>query len=277
MFGHRENSVRELCLDFMTAMEVSPPTLVEIAAENGIPFISLPIRVASDRPNWGLVGDTEMRRDTGRRCRELGVGVDILESFYIRPDCSIPALRPAFESGAWLGARRVVMVTQDEDAHRLTDNAGRFCDVATEYGFDVLLEYTPRMTQKTLAEARAFLDRVGHPRLSVEADALHTFRGGTPLAELAASPPGVIRRIQLCDAPAEEPPEGGLFEAVHARMVPGEGALDLHGFLAAAPKDIVVGLEVPMTGLKDAGVSAAERVQRVSTGARRLLREVEAG
>ena len=50
-----------------------------------------------------------------------------------------------------------------------------------------------------------------------------------------------------------------LEEAIHQRLPPGEGALPLAALLAVAPRDIVVGLEVPMDHLKAQGVGAAPR------------------
>ena len=57
-------------------------------------------------------------------------------------------------------------------------------------------------------------------------------------------------------------------EAIGERLVPGEGTLALDAFLDALPPDITIGLEVPMTALRDHGVGPDERVHRVFEGSR---------
>jgi sugar phosphate isomerase/epimerase len=212
-----------------------------------------------------------MRRETKRRCDDLGVGVDVFESFYLKADTEVAGLRPAFESGVWLGARRVALVTQDEEQSRLDAHVYEYCDLAAEHGLTVLLEYTPRMTQKSLADALALAQRIDHPALRIECDALHTFRSGGSAAELAAAPRRLIGRAQLSDGPAAEPAEGGFHEASKERMVPGEGELPLVEFVQALPSGVVIGLEVPMARLAAAGVDAAGRVRCIANGARRVL------
>ena len=262
-----------LSLDFISAVEASPPELIEIAAANGLEFVSLPVKPALGRPDWGLIGDTPMRRETKARSCDLGVQVDVFESFYLTADTVIENLRPPFESGAWLGARRVAMVIQDDEPARAEAHIHEFCDLAREHGLTVLLEYTPRMSQRNLREAHGLLRRVSRPELRLECDALHTFRSGGSVEEIASVSPTYIGRAQLSDAPLVEPPEGGFHEAAKERLIPGDGELPLAAFVRALPPDLVIGLEVPQQRLTLLGVGAAERVRRIASGARRVLEE----
>jgi hypothetical protein len=64
-------------------------------------------------------------------------------------------------------------------------------------------------------------------------------------------------------------------EAMYHRLAPGEGELPLLDMLAALPRDLVVGLEVPMRSLAEAGVSAYDRLLPCVSGARALLARVD--
>ena len=61
-----------LCLDFLTAVEASPPALATLAAENGLELIAIMAHPVEGVPDFGMASDTPMRRDTKRRCGELG-------------------------------------------------------------------------------------------------------------------------------------------------------------------------------------------------------------
>jgi hypothetical protein len=60
-------------------------------------------------------------------------------------------------------------------------------------------------------------------------------------------------------------------EAMYERMVPGEGELPLRDILAALPRDIVIGLEVPRRSLALAGVHPADRLRPWCRGGARLV------
>lgn len=258
-----------LCLDAITAAEAGPPELVDLAAANGIPYIGLPVHRPTGR-DWGITGDTQTRRETRRRCAATGVEVDIAESFLINSGVDVAAFREPLESAAWLGARRALVTTQDDDPGRLLDNFRQMCEIAEDCGLGVILEYSPRRTQKTAADAVRFLARLDRPEVQIVADALHTFRSGTPLDDLRHAG-AMIGRAQICDGPATVGPAGGLHEALFDRMVPGDGELGLAEFLDALPGDIIVGMEVPLETMRSRGVTAAERIRRVTTATRELL------
>jgi hypothetical protein len=54
-------------------------------------------------------------------------------------------------------------------------------------------------------------------------------------------------------------------------MAPGEGELPLHDILAMLPRDVVIGLEVPMRSRAEAGEPTQERARRCVQAARALL------
>ena len=78
--------------------------------------------------------------------------------------------------------------------------------------------------------------------------------------------------MQLCDAPAERPRdvETLLHHARAARLMPGDGGLDLVGILRALPRDLPLSLEIPMQELART-VPAVERAKRMRAKALALL------
>ena len=65
-------------------------------------------------------------------------------------------------------------------------------------------------------------------------------------------------------------PEYLIEEAAQERMVPGEGAFPLVGFLRAIPDDVVVGIEVPLRSRRESGMSALERSRLVVNATRNI-------
>ncbi|HEX4504754.1 MAG TPA: sugar phosphate isomerase/epimerase, partial [Alphaproteobacteria bacterium] len=96
-----------LCLDFLTAVEASPPELAELAAANGLGLIGIMVHPVAGVPDFGMASDTPMRRETRQRCRELGVAIELIEGFLLTPQTDVAGFRTSLESGAWLEARTV--------------------------------------------------------------------------------------------------------------------------------------------------------------------------
>jgi sugar phosphate isomerase/epimerase len=258
-----------LCLDFLTAVEATPPELAALAAANGCQSISFMVHPVAGVPDFDMVGDTPMRRETRRRCADLGIAIDMVEGFLLTADTDIAAFRPSLDSTAWLGAGCANLILRDEDIPRLTANFAAFCEMAQACGVPVITEWSRRAPLKSPAAAAEFLTRNALPA-RLQFDSLHLYRAGFTEADIAALDPNLIARGQLSDGPAEMPVDQQYAEALGGRLVPGEGALPLRAFLNALPEGITVGLEVPSQTLRDQGMEPAERVRRVVEGARRL-------
>jgi sugar phosphate isomerase/epimerase len=257
-----------LCLDFLTAIEASPPELAQLAATNGLALIAIMVHPAEGVPDFGMATDTPMRRDTKRRCGALGVRIDMIEGFLLKPETDAAAFRASLESGAWLEARSVNILLRDHDLSRLGDNLAAFRDLASECGLAVVTEWSRRTPLPSPAEAAAFVARSG---ARLQFDSLHLFRAGFSAVDLMALDPSIVGRAQLSDGPADMPVERQFGEALGERLVPGNGQLPLTAFVRALPAGTVIGIEVPMESLKEQGIGPAERVTRAVTGSRRLL------
>jgi sugar phosphate isomerase/epimerase len=112
---------------------------------------------------------------------------------------------------------------------------------------------------------------VGRPSFKLLVDAMHFFRFGGRVEDLAAAGPGLIGYVQLCDAPRVSTHASYMDEALHERLAPGDGELPLVDLLRSVPDDVVVSVEVPQRSLAAAGMAPEERVGRCVAAARRLI------
>jgi sugar phosphate isomerase/epimerase len=130
------------------------------------------------------------------------------------------------------------------------------------------------MTIASVGDARRLIEEIGAANIGIAVDALHFQRSDSNLADIARTPPHFFRYMHLCDAPGDwaHDTESLLHAAVHERLPPGEGAIDLIGLLRALPQSIPVALEVPMTTLSQT-MPARDRAIRIANAARRVLAE----
>jgi sugar phosphate isomerase/epimerase len=105
------------------------------------------------------------------------------------------------------------------------------CDLAAERGMTISLEFLPFTGIPTIADAVRLVDAADRDNLGFVLDTWHWFRqpGGPDVATLRTIPPERIHLFQLNDAPAE-PAEDLMAESM-ARLLPGEGAIDIVGLI----------------------------------------------
>lgn len=261
----REHPDFPLCLEFLTAVDLPAPDFVSLAARHDFRRISLLANPMPPYRDFDLLGDTVARRETRRRCNDLGIRLDMIEAFNIHADTDCASFRPALESGRYLGNDIINLLPRDESEDRVAEGFLRACEMADEFGYRVVTEISRRATLKTLPQAIAFFGRIGRPDVRVLLDTLHFFRfGGT--VDIAREHRDWIGRLQLCDGPATMPDEEQLAEARQHRLVPGEGGLPLRELLAVIPSGITIGIEVP-----NRDYDTDERVRRSREGTIALL------
>ncbi len=254
----------DIALDFLTALEFDAVEFVEFAARHGIFKVGLMVQPFQAFRYFNLLGDTGTRRRLLRACRETGVAVDMVEPFFFDAAIDPQDLRPAFETGALLGAKWVNLIARDPDLSRMGDNFAEASALAAEYGMASLTEISKRGTLRKLADSVAFLKKSGNEHMRIELDSLHFFRLDGDIADIREYSDW-IARAQICDGPATLSEEEQWPEARDHRLPPGDGAFDLQGFLGALPAGITVGIEVPNRDL-----SPDERVTRSLAGIGKL-------
>jgi sugar phosphate isomerase/epimerase len=112
----------------------------------------------------------------------------------------------------------------------VTERFADLCDRAAEHGLLVALEFLPWSGIPDVATAWRIVDGAGRANGGLLVDTWHHLRGVADDAALRAVPGDRVYVVQVSDAPAE--PEGPYMEdTMLRRRLPGEGALDLVGFL----------------------------------------------
>lgn len=261
---------RPLSLAYLTAAHCTAPQAIALAARIGCEFVGLRLLPAfSGGPVQELIGNPAQVRETRAAMAGLGVAVFDVEIVRIGPDFTPESVKPFLETAAELGARAVLTGNNDADEVRFIENYAAFCAAAAPYGLTADLEFMPWTATPDCRTARRQVEAAGHSNGRVLVDTLHAARSSTTLADLADLPRALLSYVQICDAPAEIPSttEGLLHTARQARLLPGEGGIDVAGMLAAMPDDLPISFEVPNLE-RVAQVGADEWARRASVVAR---------
>ena len=257
----------------LTALELAPPALVEVAAACGYEHVG--IRLLPAVPGglaYPLMDDEAGLKETIARLDATGVTVADLEVVALRPETEIAAFSAFFETGARLGARHILVAAYDPDLDRFTDRFAGFCEAAAPFGLTADLEFMPWTSVPDLVTARRMVEKVGKANAGVLVDALHFDRSGSATGDIAKIPAGRLHYWQLCDGPAERPAttEAMMLAARTERMFPGEGRIDLVALARAMPRDITISIEVPTMELAKT-MDAHARAKRALGAARRVI------
>ena len=265
--------MRTLSLAAGTILDVDPAAAVDVAADAGFTSVG----IWFDAATWSDAVADEVRR------RSVARGVSILD---IEPVMLMPAGSGAVDHGdaivdaaVRVGARNVLVASRDTDdervAQRLRELAERLDRSAADGVADVriVLEFLPILGVRTLSQALAIIAAADHPRIGLLVDSLHLSRAGHLPADLHGVAPRLMPYLQVCDAPAV-PHDASipalLHEALHARLLPGDGGLPIAALLAAVP-DVPISLELRSQQLRDDYPDAAERARVVRLAMQRVL------
>jgi sugar phosphate isomerase/epimerase len=257
----------------LTALELAPPELIEVAARCGYEKVGL--RLLPATPGgiaYRLMDEAPLLRETLARLQSTGVTVADLEVVAFRPETDVASFRPFFEAGARLGARHILVAAYDPDLFRFSDRYRQFCEAAATYGLTSDLEFMPWTSVPDLRTAMRIVGDVDHPAAGILIDALHFDRSQSSLADLRAIPAHRLHYWQLCDGPAERPAttEQLIHAAREERMFPGEGGIDLVGLTRAMPDDLTISIEVPTVQLAKT-VDAETRARRALSAGRAVF------
>lgn len=266
---------RRLSLAHLTAIDLAPPDLVEAAARAGFDAVGLRlIKVTDASPGYPLMEDVALMRATKMALRNTGLRVNDIEFVKIEPETDVDGLAGFLDAGAELGAREVICAPYDPDLSRLAATLGRLSELARARGLGVSLEFFPWTVAPDLDSATRLARQAG-PEVGVLVDALHFDRSESTKDQLRALPRSRLRLAHLCDAAVRSAysTEDLLHAARDERSPPGEGEIDLVGFLGALPVDLPLGVEVPMTRLT-AAKGHDVVLRRVMAATRRVLASV---
>ncbi|OHV39175.1 sugar phosphate isomerase/epimerase family protein [Pseudofrankia saprophytica] len=270
--------MERLSIEPLSVMGLPPVEYVGLAADLGLRYVALALSALPNPygyPSYSLRDDAALRRETVAALRDRGVTVSLGDGFVLQPGMNMRDLAGDVAIMAELGAQRVNTVTFDPDLNRSVDQFGVLAELAAEAGMETSLEFAPGLTIADLPTALDAVRAVGRPDFRLLIDTMHLVRSGSSPAEVAAIDPDLIGYIQLSDAPLVPTIPNYMEEACFERMVPGTGDLPLLDILDALPRQLVIGLEVPLRSRADAGVGPHERLGACVDAARKLLAQLD--
>ncbi|HXF55110.1 MAG TPA: sugar phosphate isomerase/epimerase [Hyphomicrobiaceae bacterium] len=238
-----------LSVAHLSELEVPPADLIEYAARAG--FASIGLRINPAQPGgiaYPLATKAE-RAEVRRRIAATGVSVLYIEMVGLSETTRIADYRAMLETGAEIGASRVAVGGDSANFQVVAERMAEMCDLARPHGIAVDIEFMPFRPVRTFADAVEVVRRADRPNAHILVDALHVFRSGSSLDDIAKADPAFLGTFQICDAPREAPPPAELaMEARTRRMLPGHGNLPLWPLIDALPADMPVGVELPVAG-----------------------------
>jgi sugar phosphate isomerase/epimerase len=249
-----------------TILDVDPATAVSVAAAAGFPAVG----IWHDPSTW--VAQTA--RDVAQRLADTGViALDVEPIIFGRGDYHGEAV---IEIAAALDARFVLVASGPAPVADVVDALARLCELAavTAPGVTLVLEFLPIFSVGSLAAAVEAVRAIGAPNLGVLVDTLHLDRSGSTPADLAADL-DLFPYLQLADAPrlVDSSPRALRDEALHGRLLPGDGVLPLAEVLAAVP-GVPISVELRSRALIERYPAAVDRARAVLTAIRRVVENV---
>jgi sugar phosphate isomerase/epimerase len=244
---------RLVSLAAATTLDLSPADTVDAAANAGFDAAGLWF----DAAIWTEATTREVR---GRLDATGTLALDI-EPIILGPDGD-PGDR-LIDVAIEVGARHALVACRWPNRPATIERFGELCDRAAAGDLTVVLEFLPIFEIRTLAEALDVVSAAGRPNAGVLVDTLHLARSGGSPDDLVAVDRDQLPYLQLADAPLESPPPEGLYEeAVHGRLLPGEGGLPLRQVLRAIP-DVPISVELRSRALRTKYPDPLERAKVV--------------
>ncbi len=255
---------RLLSLAAGTVLDVGPADAVEVAAAAGWPAVGLWF----DPATWTDSTTLEI----GRRLDATGVvALDIEPIILGRGGDGGERL---LDAAARLGVPYVLMASGGADDDRVTARLAELADHAATNapGVRIVLEFLPIFSVSSLAQAVAIVERVDRPEVAVLVDTLHLARSGGVPADLASVDRRLLPYLQLADAAGAAPADlaGLRDEALHGRLLPGEGVLPLGEVLRTVP-EVPVSVELRSSALMAAFPDPVARASAVLAATRSVV------
>lgn len=253
--------MRPIGLEYLSVFGMHPAHYVELAARIGFSSVGLNLGGAANRPDsaprFDLRDDRALRHEVAVALRENGIGLALIEGFAILPGAEVDQWRTHLDWIADLGAHAICAVSLERDRGRSRDQFARLASLAGERGLATTTEVGAGIL-KNLQRSLEMVRSVDEPGLTLLIDTMHFFRSGGSLDDLAALEPHLIGHVQVCDVPMPARIADYMEEALHERRAPGDGDLPLRALVRLLPRDVPVGLEIPVRSqLVEGAVSEA--------------------
>ncbi len=244
-----QETANRVGIELLSTFGMPPLEFVPLVSELGCRNLSIGLTglpmINIGYPEWSLREDVMLRRSFVAALQEHGVRISQGEGFLVRSGASVADMAGDLDLMAEMGALAIGTAGMEPDPARALDEFALLAAMAGDRGLAVHLEFVPGLSVSDLVSALAIVEHVGRQDFRVMIDAMHFFRSGGTIAQLAAVDPATIGYVQLCDAPLAAAHAEYMTEAMTDRCLPGEGELPLAAFVGALPKDVPIGLEIP--------------------------------
>ncbi len=112
----------------------------------------------------------------------------------------------------------------------VAERFGAVCDRLAQFGVKAAIEFMPWTSIPDLETAARIIELAGRDNAGIDLDTWHYFRGPSHRGQLAVVDPRLILAVALNDA--GPPLDDMVLDTTRHRLLPGQGAFDLPGFLA---------------------------------------------
>lgn len=119
------------------------------------------------------------------------------------------------------------------DVAHYGDSLAAVCDDFAEAGCAVAVEIMPHGVVNTVEKGVTIVDHADRPNAGLMLDLWHIVRSPSTFEEIAALPGHYVAGVELDDGAVEPVGTDLLHETLHDRNLPGEGQMDVRGFVAA--------------------------------------------
>ena len=268
--------MNELGIERLCVFGMPPVEFVALAADLGCASVGIGLAPTpgynpDNHPDWSLRDDPALRRQLAAATRDRGVRIGVVEGFAVAPGHDVRSFAGDLDLVCELGGDRIACVSLDKNLQNTIEGFAVLTEMAAERGLLVSAEMGSLGPYGLVEPALELVRGVDMANFSLMVDAMHFFRLGNTIEQLAAMDPALIGYVQLCDAPWAPRFDTYMEEAMFERMAPGDGELPLREFVKLIPPDVVVSLEIPIRSLAEQGVGPRERVAPCVEAARAML------
>ncbi|MCI5109442.1 MAG: sugar phosphate isomerase/epimerase [Marivita sp.] len=258
---------------YLTANGLPPVEAVTLAARLGFDRISFRLLPAGpgDTPP-PLLSDDHLVREVMAALADTGLTMADAEMIRLDADPDLDRFRPFLARCAQMGARHVLVAGDDKDRSRIIDTYGRLCELTWDYGLTADLEFMPWTGIRNIADARELVEAAAHPAAAILFDCLHFDRSDSTLEDIASVPSDMFNYVQICDGPVPYDPDGTAMMVLGrtARLIPGDGGIDIPAIIARLPKQVPVSVEVPNVDIASK-VGVAHLVKRALEATKAMM------
>jgi sugar phosphate isomerase/epimerase len=238
-----------------TLPEVTPLEYIDAAIHAGYDAVGLRLHKSPGLPFHPIVGNAALIAEIKAMLKANSMPVFDTFSCYLEPATKMSDFTASLALAAELDGKYIMVMGNDTDYARMSDNFGLFCDEAARFNLMPTIEFVPTRPLCTMAMAIKMIKESG--RGTVCLDPMHFVRTGGTGAEIKSYGAKYFPYTQINDGvlfPGEPNPEDfGKMRQGQRKML-GEGDVPLYEYLDALPAGLPLSVEIPIelgAGLRD--------------------------